>query len=130
MTRMAICWLGWASPGTDGDDDRSAKRTRSPGSARLTITCETVVFHTMIPATASIRELRTDFRAVKRKIEAHGEIIITDHGEPAYVVRPVVRQRQATHPMPDYHARVLRRQPKAMSEADTRRFHEENRGEC
>lgn len=88
------------------------------------------MFHEVISATASIRELRTDFRAVKRKIEAHGEVIITDHGEPAFVVRPVVQQRKSPHPMPDYHARVLRRQPKAMSAAATQSFHEENRGEC
>lgn len=84
----------------------------------------------MSTATVSIRELRTDFRAVKRKIEQHGEIIITDNGEPAYVVRPVVRKPKAVNSMPDYYARVLRRQPKAMTKEAAQRFHEENRGEC
>lgn len=84
----------------------------------------------MSTATASIRELRTDFRAVKRKLEQHGELIITDNGEPAYVVRPVARQPKEATPMPDYYARVLRRQPKAMSKEAAQRFHEENRGEC
>ncbi len=83
-----------------------------------------------VTATASIRELRTDFRAVKRKLEQHGELIITDNGEPAYVMRPVTRETKPGTPMPDYLARVLRRQPKAMTEEETRRFHEENRGDC
>ena len=37
--------------------------------------------------TATIRQLRTDFRSVKRSIEQHGEVVVTDHGEPAYVIK-------------------------------------------
>ena len=37
--------------------------------------------------TVTIRQLRTDFRSVKRRIEQHGEVVVTDHGEPAYVVK-------------------------------------------
>jgi antitoxin (DNA-binding transcriptional repressor) of toxin-antitoxin stability system len=83
----------------------------------------------MSTATASIRELRTDFRAVKRKIEQHGEIIITDHGDPAYVIKPVPAPRPArkTH-LPDYYARLLARQPKAMTAEETRKFWDEERG--
>jgi antitoxin (DNA-binding transcriptional repressor) of toxin-antitoxin stability system len=86
----------------------------------------------MSRATASIRELRTDFRAVKRKIEQHGEVIITDNGEPAYVVRRVAPgpEPKGVKPMPDYFARVQRRQPRALSESEVRSFHLENRGEC
>ncbi len=84
----------------------------------------------MSTATATIRELRTDFRAVKRKIEQHGEIIITDNGDPTYVMRPVAKAPQKLVPLPDYYARVLKRQPRAMTGQETRRFHEENRGEC
>lgn len=84
----------------------------------------------MMSATATIHELRTDFRAVKRKIEQHGEVIITDNGEPAYVVRHVVPEPKEVKPMPDYFARVRRRQPQALSETETRSFHLENRGEA
>ena len=83
----------------------------------------------MSTATASIRELRTDFRAVKRKIEEHGEITITDNGVPSFVIRPAPRVSKAQSAMPDYHARVVRRQPKAMTVEETRRFWEEERGE-
>lgn len=85
----------------------------------------------MSTATASIRELRTDFRSVKRKIEQHGKITITDNGVPSYELKPVVKQDKPSRvPMPDYYARVMRRQPRAMTEEETRRFHEENRGDC
>jgi antitoxin (DNA-binding transcriptional repressor) of toxin-antitoxin stability system len=80
--------------------------------------------------TASIRELRTNFRSVKRKIEHYGEIVITDNGAPAYVIKPVPAQpAKARGEMPDYYARVKRRQPKPLTPAEARRFWEEERGE-
>ncbi len=79
--------------------------------------------------TATIRELRTDFRSVKRRIEQHGEIVITDHGLPAYILKPVARQPAKRAQALDYYARLLKRQPKPMSAAETRRFWEEERGD-
>jgi antitoxin (DNA-binding transcriptional repressor) of toxin-antitoxin stability system len=78
--------------------------------------------------TATIRELRTDFRSVKRRLEKHGEVVITDRGEPAYVIRslPVTPKRSAS--LPDYYARLTKRQPKPLSADETRRFWEEERG--
>jgi antitoxin (DNA-binding transcriptional repressor) of toxin-antitoxin stability system len=77
---------------------------------------------------ATIRELRTDFRSVKRKMEQHGEIIITDHGEPAYVIKPLPRQPRKSLPLPDYYGRLVKRQPKPLlSAAATVRFWEEER---
>ncbi|NJM55423.1 MAG: hypothetical protein HC841_05480 [Verrucomicrobiae bacterium] len=83
----------------------------------------------MSTATATIRELRTDFRAVKRKIEQHGEIIITDNGDPAYMMKPVAVKPEKRPQLPDYYSRVVRRQPKPLSPAETRRFWEEERGD-
>ncbi len=90
------------------------------------------MFHTMrtaaaATATATIRELRTDFRSVKRRMEQHGKIVITDHGEPAYLLQPLPRKVEPCSAPPDYYARLLRRQPKALSAADTRQFWEEER---
>ena len=48
--------------------------------------------------TATIRELRTDFRSVKRKLEAHGTLIITDRGEPAYLLSPVPQKPRKSSP--------------------------------
>ena len=59
--------------------------------------------------TATIRELRTDFRAVKRKIEQHGELVITDHGEPAYLLKRVPPKIRRIDEIPDYYARLLTR---------------------
>ena len=87
----------------------------------------------MSTATVSLRELRTNLRAVKRKMERHGQITITSRGEPLFVLHPAPAAPPKSAPwpnMPDYYARLLRRQPKPMSEAETRRFHEENRGDC
>lgn len=77
--------------------------------------------------TATIRELRTDFRAVKRKIEQHGEVVITDHGEPAYLLKPVAPPCARRVPPLDHYARLLKRQPKPMSADETRRFWQEER---
>jgi antitoxin (DNA-binding transcriptional repressor) of toxin-antitoxin stability system len=78
---------------------------------------------------ATIRELRTDFRAVKRKMERHGEVVITDHGTPVYVLKPVVRAAPKQARSIDYYARLVKRQPKPMPTAETRRFWEEERGD-
>lgn len=82
----------------------------------------------MTESTASIRELRTNFRSVKRRIEEHGEVVITDRGEAAYVIKAVTPSLQVSTPLPDYYARMLKRQPKALSAEETRRFWEEERG--
>ena len=78
--------------------------------------------------TATIRELRTDFRSVKRRIEEHGEVVITDRGEPAYVIKPLPRSPRRRAAPPDYYARLLRRQPAPLSAEATRQFWEEERG--
>lgn len=79
-------------------------------------------------ATATIRELRTDFRSVKRRIEQHGEVVITDHGEPAYVLKPLPQRPRMKAAPPDYYARLLKRQPQPISAQDTYQFWEEERG--
>ena len=56
----------------------------------------------MSTATATIRELRTDFRAVKRKLEQHGSLVITDNGVPRYEMKPLTSQRNGrVSSMPD-----------------------------
>jgi len=83
----------------------------------------------MTANTATIRELRTDFRAVKRKIEMHGEIIITDNGDPAYVIRPVRRSPKQKPAAPDYYARLVEIMPKPLTEEEAWHLHEVNRGD-
>lgn len=81
----------------------------------------------MSAKTATIRELRTDFRSVKRRIEQHGEVVITDHGEPAYLIKSLPQSPSKSASPPDYYARLLKRQPKAVSAEATRQFWEEER---
>ena len=76
---------------------------------------------------ATIRELRTDFRSVKRKIEQHGQVTITDHGEPAYVIKSLPPPAKSKVSARDYYARLLERQPKPLSPKETSRFWEEER---
>ena len=83
----------------------------------------------MDEATATIRELRTDFRSVKRKIEQHGKVVITDHGEPSYVLQALPPNARPNGPLPDYYARLLKRQPKALTDVQSRQLWEEERGD-
>ena len=78
--------------------------------------------------TATIRELRTDFRSVKRRIEEHGQVVITDQGEPAYVIKSLPASPKTGASLPDYYARLLKRQPQPLSAEETRQFWEEERG--
>ncbi len=87
-----------------------------------------VCFTLMSANTVTIRELRTDFRSVKRRIEEHGEVVITDHGEAAYVIKSLPPPSKKSAPLPDYYARLLNRQPKPLSTEATREFWEEERG--
>lgn len=82
----------------------------------------------MNTATVTIRELRTDFRSVKRKVEEFGKVTITDNGEPAYVMEPVAPKPRKQRPLPDYMARLLKQRPEPMSAEATRKFWEDERG--
>jgi antitoxin (DNA-binding transcriptional repressor) of toxin-antitoxin stability system len=77
---------------------------------------------------ATIRELRKDLRSVKRKIEKFGKVTITDRGEPAYVIKPWPRASKTKATTRDYYARLLKRQPNPLSQEETRRFWEGERG--
>ena len=84
----------------------------------------------MSTATATIGDLRTDFRSVQRKAEEHGLVIITDNGVPSFELKPISPKRRAKKAaLPDYYARLLKRQPKPMSEQAARGFWEYERGD-
>lgn len=83
----------------------------------------------MSSATASIRELRTDFRGVKRKIEQYGQVTITDNGEPSYILKPLPRRKKKAPSEIDYYARLISYDPKPMSAEATAKFWEDERGD-
>jgi antitoxin (DNA-binding transcriptional repressor) of toxin-antitoxin stability system len=79
--------------------------------------------------TASVRDLRTRFPWIKSLIEEEGEIVVTDHGRPLYVLRTYTPPARARSGAVDYWARLRRRQPKALSAAARRALDEADRGE-
>jgi antitoxin (DNA-binding transcriptional repressor) of toxin-antitoxin stability system len=79
-------------------------------------------------ATATIRDLRTSFPKVRRALETDGEVIVTEHGRPAYLLRPYDAASSKPAPAIDYYERLRRRMPRPMSAARRRALDEENRG--
>ena len=73
-------------------------------------------------STASIRELRTSFPKIRARIEREGEVIITDRGKPAFVLRAFTAKPKKTKPPIDYYARLLSYMPKPISAEAERRL--------
>lgn len=71
--------------------------------------------------TLTLCQLRTEFPKVRRLIEREGEVILTDHGRPAFVIsehpdrqrKRLVRSRKPAKF--DYYARLLSYMPKPIS---------------
>jgi len=78
----------------------------------------------------SIRELRLNFRAVKRKIEEYGKVLITDNGVPSYIITAAPQEeKKERRPLPDYYAILLKHQPKPLTAEQAKSLHDENRGD-
>ena len=73
-------------------------------------------------ATANMRQLRTEFPKARAMIEREGEVVVTERGQAAYVIRPYQAPKK-TGPKAapfDYYARLIKRMPKPVS-AETER---------
>ena len=80
-------------------------------------------------ATASIRDLRNHFPKIKKIVESHGEVIVTDKGQPKYKLTLFTPgQPEKTGPAKDYIARLRRYQLRPISAAAAKSLHDENRG--
>jgi len=79
--------------------------------------------------TASVRDLRTRFPRVKALVDREGEVVVTDHGRPAYVLRPYAPPARLRRSEVDYWARLRRRQPRPLSAARRRALDDADRGE-
>ncbi len=88
--------------------------------------CESRMIHIM--KTATIRDLRTRFPAVRRRLEDEGEVAITDHGRPIAVLRAWDEKGRRAKPV-DYYARLRGRMPKPLSRAAREALEEAERGE-
>ncbi len=80
-------------------------------------------------ATATIRDLRTRFGHLKQLLTKHGEVILTDHGRPAFVLRPYISRRPARRKGIDYFARLVANQPRPLSWAAAKALEEASRDE-
>jgi hypothetical protein len=83
----------------------------------------------MAKTMTTVRELRGSFPKVKKIVETEGAVVISDHGEPKYLLTLYTPAPQRP-PLPkDYMARLKRFQPRPMSAAAAKALHEENRGD-
>ena len=73
-------------------------------------------------STATIRELRTSFPKIRTRIEREGEVIITDRGKAAFVLRAYTEQPKKPAPPIDYSARLLTYMPQPISADAERRL--------
>jgi antitoxin (DNA-binding transcriptional repressor) of toxin-antitoxin stability system len=80
-------------------------------------------------ATATIRDLRTRFPRLKALIAREGEVLVTDRGRPAYVLRSYSPPSPKRVKPVDYFSRLRSHQPKPLSRARSRALDEADRGE-
>jgi len=80
-------------------------------------------------ATATVRDLRTQFPRVKLLIARDGEVVVTDHGRPAFVLRSYTPPEKPVSKRLDYYARLKSRQPKPLSHAAARALDAADRDE-
>lgn len=87
------------------------------------------MFHVAMK-TASVRQLRTEFPKVREIIEREGEIVVTERGQAAYIIKPYTAPKRETKAEPfDYYARLIKRMPRPMSAEASEAIDELNRGE-
>ena len=79
--------------------------------------------------TATIRDLRTKFPKVRHLIETRGEVVVTEHGEPRFVLRPYQAQPSRKTSAVDFYRRLVARMPNMLTEKQSRGIDELNRGE-
>lgn len=80
-------------------------------------------------AAATLRELRNEFPEVRKRLEADGEVVVTERGKPRYRLMLYEQPRQAQSARVDYWSRLVSYQPRSMTRAQSRSLHDENRGE-
>ena len=78
--------------------------------------------------TATIRELRNSFTEVRKRLDAEGELLVTDRGKPRYRLLPYVSPHEKPASEVDYWARLRSYQPRPLTKAQSRKVHAENRG--
>jgi antitoxin (DNA-binding transcriptional repressor) of toxin-antitoxin stability system len=79
--------------------------------------------------TATVRELRNRFPEIRRRLESEGEVLVTERGKPRYRLTLYTPSKKAPASAVDYWERLNSYQPRPMTKAQSRKLHDENRGE-
>lgn len=82
-----------------------------------------------IMTTATVRDLRTKFPKLKAIIAREGELIVTDHGRPAYVLLAFTPPPAKGAGRVDYFARLKAHQPRPLSRLASKALDEHDRDE-
>jgi hypothetical protein len=77
---------------------------------------------------ATVRELRGSFPKVKKMVETEGSVIVSDYGDPKYLLTLYTPPPKGKPPAKDYLARLKKFQPLPMSSASSAALRDENRG--
>ena len=77
----------------------------------------------------TVRELRGSFPKVKKLVETEGAVVVSDHGELKYLLTLYTPPPESPPQTKDYLARIKKFQPRPMSAAAARAWHDENRGD-
>jgi len=79
--------------------------------------------------TATVRQLRTEFPKVRKMIEHEGEVVVTERGQAAYIIKPYQAPAKQRRKKKDYYARLLSYMPVPISAEASRALDELNRGD-
>lgn len=77
----------------------------------------------------TLHELRTRFPEIRRRLESDGEVLVAERGKPRYRLALYIPPKDSPPPTIDYRARLRSYQPRPMTKAQSRKLHDENRGE-
>jgi prevent-host-death family protein len=80
-------------------------------------------------SSVTIRDLRTRFPAVREVIRREGEVVVTEHGKPTFVLVAYDAGPAARSAKRDYYARLVARMPAPLSAAQRRSLDESDRDE-
>mgnify|MGYP001093769071 CR=1 FL=1 len=80
-------------------------------------------------STATVRELRNRFPEIRKRLESEGEVLVTERGKPRYRLTLYAPRQEPSAPAVDYWERLKSYQPRSMTRAQSRKLHDENRGE-
>jgi hypothetical protein len=83
----------------------------------------------MAKTITTVRELRGSFPTVKKIVETEGAVVVSDHGEPKYLLTLYTPAPQRLPQPKDYMARLKKFQRRSMSAAAAEALHGENRGD-